>query len=330
MFINYKKTIIFTTILLFILIIIYINLNSFSIKNENKNFEILFKNITWDTKLLKNIPFNNGNEIELNLLIPGDGKNNISLNKDKLKSLNIEKIIVNDKEVGLNESDFKNVDNIKIIGKSKNNGILNENDFNDIINIKEDKKEEIEIKNDIKKSLTGSININLDKYNLNSNINNLIKISGDKKYLIKYVNIGGINLTPIIDKEDIFLSIEKNTFGEGEYFIILQMIDNSIHTLDKKIFFSFSDTETNIANITPKSIKNDTDNIIVLQGNGFSKVISLQLSNNTILKNASFEIISDQVMSVKIPKNLDKGTYFFNIMTTKGIINLKNNTFIIN
>ncbi len=240
-----------------------------------------------------------------------------------------------------NKDNFKNIDNIKDIWETKKDWILDENKFNDTINELKNNKENNTKKNYITNSTSWSLDINLDNqnlnsnitfdnYNLNSNINNLIKINWDKKNLIKYVNIGWVSLTPIVDKDEIFLSIAKNTFWNWEYFIILQMMDNSIITLNKKISFVFNDSETNIANITPKSIKNTQDTHIVLQWNWFSKVISLQLSNNIILKNASFEIISDQVMSVKIPKNLNKWTYFLNIMTTKWIINLKNNTFIIN
>ena len=49
------------------------------------------------------------------------------------------------------------------------------------------------------------------------------------------------------------------------------------------------------------------------------KVISLQLGNGFVFKTPSFEVVTDEVMIVKIPKDLSAGTYHFNMMDTSGI-----------
>lgn len=196
------------------------------------------------------------------------------------------------------------------------------------------KNDNIVIKNSsgeiIKKENIPSIdNIKLNNYNFNSNINNLIEITGSGKNLVKYVNIGWVSLTPINESDKTFLTIAKNTFNSWDYFIILQLENNEIVTLNEKIIFTYSNSKVNIANITPDRIKNDKDTFIVLQWNGFAKIISMQLSNNIILKTTSFDIINDNVMSVKIPKDLEIWNYYFNIMTVDGITEVKNNTFYI-
>lgn len=183
----------------------------------------------------------------------------------------------------------------------------------------------------IKKENIPSIDsIKLNNYNLNSNINNLVEITWSWRELVKYVNIGWVSLTPINESNKTFLTIAKNTFSSWEYFIIVQLNDNEIVTLNEKIKFTYNSSKVNIANITPNTIKNDFDTFIVLQGNWFSKIISIQLSNNIILKTTSFDIINDNVMSVKIPKDLGVWSYYFNIMTIDWITELKNNIFTIN
>ncbi len=57
--------------------------------------------------------------------------------------------------------------------------------------------------------------------------------------------------------------------------------------------------------------------------------MSIQLSNNLILKNAEFNIINKQVAGVKIPKGLPAGEYYFNIMDTATIYEIKNMKFTI-
>ena len=91
-----------------------------------------------------------------------------------------------------------------------------------------------------------------------------------------------------------------------------------------KIKFVYTDSKINIANITPGKISNKKDTFLVLQWNGFNKIIQMQLSNNVILKNTSFKTINDNVATIKIDKWLDIWEYFFTIMHTEWIEELRN------
>lgn len=301
-------------------------------KNLNSKEDTLIRNLSWETDFLDNIPYKKWENLEFNIIFPWEWKNKINLDLTKIKqSFNIEKIIVDDKETIENDIILKDGWSIKIITKTLDNWIIKKEDYQDLIKDVEEIKEEENIEEELKeKTFTGNINITFDKKNLNSNINNLIEISWEGKEFIKYINIGWVSLKPINENNKTFLTIAKDTFSSGEYFIIAQLENNELVPLNEKINFIHSNSKVNIANITPNSIKNDTDKFIVLQWNWFLKVISIQLSNNIVLKNTSFEVINDQVMSVKIPKELDIWNYYFNIMTTEGISELKNNIFTIN
>jgi hypothetical protein len=71
---------------------------------------------------------------------------------------------------------------------------------------------------------------------------------------------------------------------------------------DEKISFVYDSSPINIGAITPTEIRSDADRYVVVQGNGFEKIISIQLSNNLIFKNTLFTVVNDNVVSIKIPK----------------------------
>lgn len=163
----------------------------------------------------------------------------------------------------------------------------------------------------------------------NSNIGNLIPITGSALETIEFINIGGIGFRPVLGSGTLFVQVDRDTFASGEYFVFLQLKNGKILTRNEKIIFEHSNARINIANITPKSIQNDQERFVVIQGNGFDKIVSIQLSNNLILKNAEFNIINAHVAGVRIPKGLPAGEYYFNIMDTQSIYELRTMRFTI-
>lgn len=294
--------------------------------NIDKNYSLLFKNNSWNTSLFDKIPYKSWDEVEINIPISWETPQKIIIDKTKIKDINIKDIYINDEKISKDEINLINWWNLKIVWTTKNDWILEDKNYNDIIKIID-----LEIKDEVKQnSFNWKLDITFSSYEINSNINNLIEITWEWKEFIKYVNIQDLSLKPTFYEDKVFISINKDTFSSWDYFILLQLKDNLLVPLDKKFTFIHTNNSTNIASITPKQVKNDLDSFIVLQWNWFNKVISIQLSNNIILQNTSFDIISDNVMSVKIPKWLEKWDYFFNIMTINWIIQLKNNKFTIN
>ena len=171
------------------------------------------------------------------------------------------------------------------------------------------------------------ITINETKYN--SNINNLLSFRGENMDSIEFVNIGEKRIRPVYSTGTLFVQVDRDTFSTGEYFVFFTLKNGRILTSEIRLSFEHSATPINIANITPSTIRNDEDTFVVIQGNGFDKIVSVQLSNNLILKNAEFNIINDRVAGIKIPKNLPPGEYYFNIMDTVTIYELKNMKFTI-
>ena len=171
--------------------------------------------------------------------------------------------------------------------------------------------------------------LEFNNISFNSNINNLLEISWENIGKIKFFNIWSYSFSPNIKDNVAYFLINKNTFSSGNYFVFIQPVEWKIIPLETQIDFSFTDSKVNIANITPSLVDNTKNTYIVLQWNWFSDIISLQLNNNIILKDTSFDIINDKVLSVKIDKQLSPWTYHFNIMTTDGIINLDSMNFTI-
>ncbi len=303
--------------------------NNISPKNTVFQQDILLKNLSWNTPIWESIPYKKWEEVEINFIFPWEWKNKLTLDFTKWnKNISIKKILIDETPTDKNDIIVEDGQTVKIIGEALNDWTLKKEDYEDIIieneKIEEEKKEEINT------SFSGSLHLSFHQTHFNSNINNLVEISWDQIDLIKYINIWEVSLTPIKNNQKTYLAIEKNTFWAWEYFIIIQLKNNDLIPLEQKLQFDYSNSKVNIANITPKNIQNSKDTFIVLQWNGFSKVISIQLSNNIILKNTSFDIINDSVLSVKIPAWLETGKYYFNIMTIDWISELKNNTFTIN
>jgi len=169
----------------------------------------------------------------------------------------------------------------------------------------------------------------LTQTHYNSNIANLLTITGSGYENIEYINIGGASIRTIFSSGNVFIPIEKNLFSSGEYFLFFGLKNGQVIASNQKITFIHSEALINIANISPNILQNSEERYIVIQWNGFNKIISIQLSNNLILRNAEFKIINDQVAGVRIPKDLLPGTYYFNIMDTNSIYELKDMIFTI-
>lgn len=176
---------------------------------------------------------------------------------------------------------------------------------------------------------TDPTDITIAATHYNSNINNLVTIRGNNLDTIEFMNIGEKRIRPIYSTGTLFVRIDRDTFASGEYFVFFTLKNGKILTSEYRLSFEHADSAINIANITPRLVRNNEDRFVVIQGNGFDKIISIQLSNNLILKNAEFQIINKQVAGVKIPKDLPPGEYYFNIMDTTAIYDLKNMRFTI-
>jgi hypothetical protein len=349
-------------IIIFVIILLWgIFLVNKKINNKNPLIENAYvKNLTWETDISNSVPYAKGNLLEYVYIITPQEASKIIINIKKLAShINITKIEINwesqDIDRTLLEAEINDITTLKITWEATENSEENknntENNLKKIINIEvknklnnnlsktnknpeeksnqeinnnsETEKEQTNIKNkeENKKKITD--NISLNKYNFSSNIDNLIEISWNNLDNIQYINIWWNSYEPIKDEDNLYFNIQQNSFNSWEYFVLLQLKNWEILTLPQKINFIFVNDEINIAQITPNIIKNNKTKMIVLQWNGFDKIISLQLSNNIVIKNTSFEIITDNVMSVKIPEGLPVWKYHFNIMDTVWIHEIK-------
>ena len=181
-------------------------------------------------------------------------------------------------------------------------------------------------------SLTPPTGIQLSATGFSSQINNLLQIDGNSLDSITYVNIGEQSFVPTLRDGYLYVGIPQGTFASGDYFVFFQLKNGQVVPTDTEITFEYGDTSSGsggigMANITPSEISNEDDQFIVVQGHGFKKIVSIQLNNSIILRNVEFQIINDQVLAVHIPRGLPVSQYFFNIMTTDSIAEVRNVSF---
>ncbi len=167
------------------------------------------------------------------------------------------------------------------------------------------------------------INIRLEKNNFLSDFNNTIEIFWEWKNFVEFLTIWENSFQVQHKDWKSFILIPKNTFQNGTFFWIAQSKSGKFYPLSNPILFTYSQENINIQAITPNTIKNSQIQNIVIQWRGFSKILSLQLSNNIILKNTNFEIVSDQILIVSIPEWIDEWKYHFNILSPEKIHQIK-------
>lgn len=327
-------------ILLLILILMLWGLFLFFYKVRDFDFgshfetKFFMRNLTWQTDFRTSVPYKKGDNIEYTLVLSWDSPRNIAVDLSSIKnSIDIERIELDDTEI--QEKDLisihtKDSSLLKITGKAKNTSTTDLVIPPKVTITREIvKKEEIKEKIPTQVTLLEPTDIVINQINYNSNINNLVALHGKDLDSIEFVNIWEKRIRPVYSSGTLFIQIDHDAFSTGEYFVFFTLKNGKILTSEYRLSFEYSPSAINISNISPQSIQNNEDRFIVIQWNGFDKIVSIQLSNNLILKNAEFNIINKQVAGVKIPKGLPIWEYYFNIMDTSSIYELKNMRFTI-
>ncbi len=118
--------------------------------------------------------------------------------------------------------------------------------------------------------------------------------------------------------------VDRASFAAGEYFAAVLTKEGKLVPLKEGIVFESDGQLVGISAITPSSVPNSRESYVTLQGRGFSKIVSVQLSNSLVIHNASFRLINDSVAIVKIPAGISEGSYAMNVMDVSGISSPKN------
>lgn len=321
----------FLRIFLFFILIYFLEQKfwiNFIYKNNSDYIDKIITNKTWEITW-ENTAYKKWDNLEYIFVISRDKSNKSNIDISKLdNSINIGKIELNDKEI--KKEDLKNIklDNKSILKISWTAKL-----DSDKVSDSDIKVDTIETYNDELTETwitsTWIINFSIKNNTLNSNIDNILEITWTNLDQVDYINIWWISFKPTLKDWNLFTLIEKNTFWNIENFILLKTKSWLIITSDKKIKFTYNNAKVNVSNINPKTIKNDVNRYITIQWNWFSKIISIQLNNNVILKNTEFNIVNDNVMLVKIPSWLDKWEYSLNIMDINNIYEINYMKFLI-
>lgn len=258
------------------------------------------------SKNKENIINNNDNKINSKEPLSRDLIEKISIqNKDDQIKKDKKDILITNEKL---ETNSTSVNNSLIVIEKNNNTVINDSLW---IN----KIDEIIIK-EIK-------NLSIVKLSYSSNIDNTIKFKWVNLDQIKIIEIWDLQFTPHIIDSDLYIPIIKNNILKWNYFIYFYTKSWEKLVYKENIHFNYEPWNIFIGNITPSKIKNDISRNIVLQWKWFSKIISIQLSNNIVFEETSFNIINDNVMSVIIPKWIDQWEYSLNLMNIDWIYKSK-------
>lgn len=319
---NLKRIIILALVITIPLSGIYYFINHKTEVNKvDKTFFI--KNTTWWTNSNDSIPFKKNDNLDLTFIFESTFWNIANIDLSKLENkINIKEIYINDElknKTDLKNIKFKDVVKLKIIWDAQENSQENEN-LKDLINItiEWEKEEETQSWEILDKTKTVEI-FSFNSHFFSSNIWNILEISWTNLELIDYVIIWEKKLNWVLKDNKFYVRLDSNSFWAWDFFVGFYLKNGKLTSTDKKIIFSYNPNPINIVAITPNKISNKKDSYVVIQWNWFAKMISLQLSNNYIFKNALFNIINDKVATVKIPAWLVSWTYYFNIMDVKWI-----------
>lgn len=290
------------------------------------------RNLNWSTQLESYTPYKKDDILEFIYITKMNPEARAKINFWPLaEKLQITEILVNDVPTSLDKiQDITSNSALKITirGKAKDPGITKEvlPNLIQIDRVAKPKPQEISEVTPFQNYTIPQI-YTWSSGTLSSNIDQLLVLTGKNLESIDRIIVGETSFEGKIQENKFYYLVPKNTFGNGEYFVGLYLKNGQLIPTNTKLSFTYNSNPINIAAITPKILKNNEDSYVVVQGNGFKKMISIQLSNNLIFKNALFTIINDQVVSIKIPKWLDPGIYYFNIMDTAGIYEAKNMPF---
>jgi len=305
----------------------YIFLNHRDLLSTSNNTDYFVANKTWDTDYSKNIFFRKWDDVEYLYIVKNKLDQFLNYNTwDISTKLWLDNVVV----VVQNSKSWKNATTvIKIIWKSQKSW-ENQKDLTELFSWQDKKesdnnKENIEAKNIEHYTWNFSLKLNWNKFY--SDIDNLISLDWEGTFDVKSVWVWEKFFNVIWTWNNFFVSIPRKTLLDWKYLVSYLLKNWKIITSDQTIEFDLSDKKVVILEMFPKSIENNASKWITLQWVGLKNTVSVQLSNNTVFKKTDFSIVSDNVLAIKIPMNVDTWTYFVNIMTLDWIYEFPNKTF---
>ena len=90
-------------------------------------------------------------------------------------------------------------------------------------------------------------------------------------------------------------------FADGDYFVAAYSKEGKLSPLKDKLTFVTDQQSIGVSFVTPSSVPSSRDSYVTLQGKGFSRIVSVQLSNSLVIKNAFVRTVDDTVAIVRIP-----------------------------
>lgn len=333
-----RKKILITFIMCFILLLLVVIFYNYKSTNNKNSLHVDYfvNNLSWDSWIRKQVPYKKWDEIEISIILKNytKYKNFFDLSIEKLiqllKLYNV-KIDYDENIIWSKESII-----VKITWNTEDSWITPSN-LEEFINIssrvvkewnenEKDKSPSNEI-NTIKDYSNKKYDIKLSKYEIISNENNLITLSGVDLNEIKWVWIWEVIYFIKSHSWINYINIEQMTLNRWIHLIYYLLKNDELRASDESMNVIQFNDKVYISNIMPNVFSNKNSRRITVQWKWFKNTISIQLSNNQVFKKVDFKIVSDSVLALNIWKNFQTWTYNMNIMTLDGIYEIKNYNF---
>ncbi len=296
------------------------------------------RNVTWKTGFSENTPFRKGEEVEILYSVDAETAPMHALDFRKLApSLDVLRVEVDGTALGRVPSGIlpfgpKGV--VKIVAKTKTGALLSPKDVSEVSFDEEVRADEIppEIPahdpaatgsgmSEPERPAAGSSNaggMTVSPLSYSLDVSNVVRVSNPPKGILSVV-LGDRRFDGRYEAGAYVFVVPERAFSAGEKFLAFSMSDGKLLPSDIHLSFDGGEANLGVAAVTPSAVPSDRESYVTLQGHGFSKALSLQLQNGVVIRGASFEIVNDSVMIVKIPAGLSSGTYAFNVMDVSGI-----------
>ena len=239
------------------------------------------RNVTWGTLLVKTSPFQKGNELEfLSVIDPGDA---LSFRTDLQKlvsNLDNVQIEINGKPASIGEIVVgTGATYIKIKGQAKTDGTADYTDATGtgVVEFLGEKPEPEPISEKTAPEILPGFSVSPEKTDYPSEIGNVVIFSGNGVSRINSVMIGGQAFRGSFLSDGRYAVTVERRALVGDFFVAFLLTDGKLVSMDGKLSFSGTSDPIGVAAVTPATVPSSRDSFIVLQGFGFSKLLSIQL-----------------------------------------------------
>ncbi len=165
-------------------------------------------------------------------------------------------------------------------------------------------------------------NLGLNTYSLYDTQSQLLEVQG-------YEYVDSVSIwSEKINLDGKYINVDGSELDIGLLGITYHLInDETVQDEQNFEILSMWDRSVGIYDFNPDTLYGTGERYLSVQGYGFDRIVAIQLSSSEVIGQTDFELVSDRLMGVQIPSDIELGEYHLNVMVDDGIYRLKDQTF---